>query len=354
MVNKKLRIVFIGGHQRTVKTFKALLERNDVEIDFFIIQKDYANEIQYYIELEELAQKNHISYETYPSAKRLRPETIERVRDIAPDVLLRGGNWRAIIPPTIWETAKYGCIGLHGSALPEYRGWAGVNWYIINGEKEYGLQMFRFNDKVDDGDLVYRDDGSPMTVKVSLDNDLSILEILDIVDREHVKLMMELIELLKDGGLQFIKQDLSRQTWTCHRGPEDGEIDWHKTTWEIHNFVRGQSFPFPGAFTYYKGEKLYIWKARIVENAPKYVGRIPGKVVQINDDPGSVCVLTGDGILEVEEVSYGNEDAHPQLRYNNRKPATTYLKSLREKLGLNVYEELKKLRKGIHSERGAG
>ena len=108
--DKNHRIVFIGGHQRTLKTFKALLLRNDVKIILFIIQKDYENEFQYYIELENLAKKHHIPYETYESAKRLRPETIKKVKDIAPDVILRGGNWRAILPTTIWSTSRYGCI----------------------------------------------------------------------------------------------------------------------------------------------------------------------------------------------------------------------------------------------------
>lgn len=346
--DKNHRIVFIGGHQRTLKTFKALLLRNDVKIILFIIQKDYENEFQYYIELENLAKEHHIPYEIYESAKRLRPETIKKIKDIAPDVILRGGNWRAILPSTIWSTSRHGCIGLHGSALPEYRGWAGINWHIINGEKYYGLQMFKFNENIDDGDLVCRNDGSPISTKISLDNDLSISQILDLADQEHVKLIMELLTLMKHDQIKFSKQDITKQTWTCHRGPNDGEINWKKKTHEIYNFIRGQSYPFPGAFTFFKGLKLYIWKSRILKNPPKYVGRIPGKIIKVNNEEGSVQVLTGDGILIIEEVSYESADLHPQTRYEIRKKANDYLKSPREKLGLNIYEEFDKIRKYLN------
>lgn len=343
-MSKKLRIVFIGGHQRTIKTFKELVKRKDIEIVFFIIQKDYKNEFKHYVELKKLAIKNKISYVLTESAKKLKNSIVKKVQNISPDVILRGGNWRAILPPEIWNTTKYGCIGLHGSSLPKYRGWAGINWHIINGEKQYGLKMFRFNKSIDDGDLVYRKDGSSLSKKISLNNTLSISQILEKVDFEHVKLIMELVSLLKVNKIKFVKQNLSKQTWTCHRGADDGQIDWKQKTLTIYNFIRGQSYPFPGAYTFYKGRKLYIWNSEIPKKTIKYIGRIPGKIINTDTNTGSVHVLTGDGILIIKEVTYGKEKYHPIKRFRFRKSANHYLKSVREKLGLNIYEELEKIK----------
>jgi len=344
-MSKKLKIVFIGGHQRTIKTFKELIKRKDIEIIFFIIQKDYKNEFKHYLELKKLAIKNKISYVLTESSKKLKNSIVKKVQKISPDVILRGGNWRAMLPPEIWNTAKYGCIGLHGSSLPKYRGWAGINWHLINGEKQYGLQMFRFNKSIDDGDLVYRKNGSSLSKKISLNNKLSISQILEKVDFEHVRLIMELVSLLKFNKIKFKKQNISRQTWTCHRGPEDGQIDWKQNTTSIYNFIRGQSYPFPGAFTFYKSKKLYIWNSEIKKKTPKYVGRIPGKIININKENGTAEVLTGDGVLIIKEVTYGREKYHPLKRFQFRKLANNYLNSVREKLGLNIYEELIKLKK---------
>lgn len=337
-MNNLLDIVFIGGSQRTLKTFQALLDREDINILFFLIQKDYPNEPQVYQQLIDLASKKDIPFEVSPSAKSLTANLIERISEIECDVLLRGGNWRAVLPPKIWKNAKYGSIGLHGSALPEYRGWANINWYIINGEKEYGLQMYRFNDQIDDGDLIYRkDDGSPMRGWVEIDKGRQIKEILEDVDATHVTLMMELVDLLKDDGVIFVKQDERRESWTCHRGPRDGEINWNWGTKKIFNFIRAQTEPYPGAFTFYKNEKLTVWKASMIDHPPNYVGRIPGKVISIRED-GTIWVLTEDGILQVELVDINQ---HQKIR-----PAV-YIKSVRQTLGFDSYEAFLTLKKEI-------
>ncbi|WP_436911304.1 methionyl-tRNA formyltransferase [Halosimplex marinum] len=340
MSRSSLDAVLIGGNQRTLKTFRALLDREDVNIEYFIIQIEYDDEPEIHPKLVDLAEQNDIEYFTSPSAKPLPEEQIEHVRSLASDVILRGGNWRAVLPPRFWGTTEYGCIGLHGSLLPEYRGWANINWYLINGESEYGLRMFRFNENIDDGEIVYQESsGEPLEVRMDIDDDRYIREILEEVDERHVEEMMELVDLLIEDDIVFVQQDRSRATWTCHRGPEDGEIDWTQSTDELVNFIRAQSRPYPGAFSFYNNEKFKIWKASEPEDPPEYVGRIPGKVVDRNEETGTVDVLTGDSVLRIEEISVSGEEVDPY----------EFIDSVRESLGYNPREKINQLEERIEA-----
>jgi methionyl-tRNA formyltransferase len=111
-------------------------------------------------------------------------------------------------------------------------------------------------------------------------------------------------------------------------------IDWQKPTPEIYNQVRALAYPYPGAFTFYKGKKLIVWEAKPLDVSPRYVGRIPGRVVNVSSTEGTVDVLTGDGILRVCGV---------QLEGGEKVAAAEVISSVRSHLGLHPLELLDRI-----------
>ena len=115
--------------------------------------------------------------------------------------------------------------------------------------------------------------------------------------------------------------------WDLTRANDDSMIDWNKSTLEIHNLIRGLSQPGLGAYTYYKGKRLYIWSAKPVLTSLNYIGRLSGKIVNISMNNKTVDVLTGDKALRIFEV---------QLEDDCKKAATEVINSIRYELGLNL------------------
>jgi len=208
-------------------------------------------------------------------------------------------GFRRLIPKEVLAKAKFAACSTHFSLLPKYRGFAPVNWAIINGEDKCGVSLFHMEAEADSGDIVAQKE-----IKIS--------------DKEYVSdVMVKCIDALKlilidewpkfkKGQVPRIKQDHSKATYTCSRNPEDGLINWNDSTKNIYNLIRGTSKPFPGAYTLLNSEKLTIWRATPVE-VGMYVGRIPGKVIQLHKNEG-VVVLTGDGAIRLEEVQLIHEE----------------------------------------------
>jgi len=335
MENKLNTFVVMGGTHRAVLTLKEILKLKDVNIQFAIFQEDYPWDEQWLPDLKNLAEKNNISYHIYRSGEKIRPDTLECVKKLYSRAIIGIGIWRSILPASFWKNTKYGYIGLHGTLLPEYSGFAGINWYVINGEKECGLQMIQLDENIDGGKLVSKKDGTPFRKIISLDIKKTMREIMNEVEKNHVNLIIELIKSIKNDDISFSKQDESKTTWTCHRGPDDGEIDWTKTSIEIHNFIRAQSHPYPGAFSYYKNKKFHIWKSIILKNPKKYVGRILGKVVTRNKE--YVEILTGDSLLRITDFSVDGKKVIPN----------EFIDSVREKLGFDASKAIIELERRI-------
>jgi methionyl-tRNA formyltransferase len=337
MTSTPTEVVLVGGGRRALEAFEYILNRDDVKIQYYLIQEDYPDEKQIYTDIVDLAVKQGVPHDVHASGKRLPDEKIENVQEYTPDVILGAGIWRSYLPGDFWKTSKKGYIGIHGSLLPKYRGWANINWYMINGEEEYGICAYRLNESIDGGDLVYdKKTGEPVNATIEINEETYISDLLESTVENHVELIDEVIDLIINDRIVFIKQDGSTATYTCHRGPEDGEIDWSKGSRELFNFIRAQSQPYPGAFSFYKNKKFTIYRSEIPQNGREYVGRIPGKVVKRHDS-GEVDVITGDGLLRLTEIGVDGESVVPK----------DFLDSVRESLGYKPREEIKQLKKRV-------
>jgi methionyl-tRNA formyltransferase len=156
------------------------------------------------------------------------------------------------------------------------------------------VTLFEMVDQVDAGDIVDQ-------VPVPIGPDDAIGEVMEAVTGRYLELLERNLPALLAGKAPRRPQDHSLATFTCKRLPEDNRIDWSAPTQRIHDLVRAVTRPYPGAFTTLQGRPLRVWRTRRLERSPRYVGRVPGRVVETIPGEGAV-VLTGDGALLVTEV----------------------------------------------------
>ncbi len=296
-----MRVYLVGGGWRAVPLLREYLTHFRGRLDplYAVFMRGHPDEHEACRQLVDLAQTHGLAHVV---SETIDDEICQRIKRDRPDVVLTLGLWRSHIPDDFLHAAKLGFISLHGSGLPAYRGWAGLYWYVMNGEAEYKMAMFQLATQMDAGPLVADKSGRILEYSFPIAPEAHIGEILQEVEKLHVRANMDLAEHLLSGDFQFVPQDESLATYSCHRGEADGEIDWSLPTKKVFDAIRAQSRPCPGAFTYFKGEKIRLWRAKPRYDFSNYVGRIPGKVVVRDLERGHVIILTGDGAIEVVEA----------------------------------------------------
>lgn len=180
----------------------------------------------------------------------------EAVRALRPDLIVVAG-WYYIVGPGLLSIPPLGAIGLHSSMLPRYRGCSPLSWQIINGEKSAGISLFYLADGVDSGDIIGQ-------IAFPIGEEDTIATMIDKAENAGLNLLTQYLPLLANGTAPRIKQDEANATHFKQRIPADGEIDWAKTPEQIRNFIRAQTRPYQGAFTYICGKKITIWDADVI------------------------------------------------------------------------------------------
>ncbi|HEY4304183.1 MAG TPA: formyltransferase family protein [Gemmatimonadaceae bacterium] len=208
-------------------------------------------------------------------------------------------HWRYLVPAAVLAKVRRTCAVVHDSLLPEYRGFSPTVWAMINGEKQCGATLLHAADAVDAGHIIDQE-----AVPIGIDD--TIATVTERVTGAYVAMIERTIAAMIRGDAPRIPQDHARATYTCKRTPEDARIDWRAGTDVIHNLIRASSRPYTGAYAYLGGRKLRIWSARPDEHATPFVGRIPGRVVQIVSGKG-VGVLTGDGVIFLQSVQFDDD-----------------------------------------------
>lgn len=228
--------------------------------------------------------------------RTLTTPTLQPFWDSTSIDLLFAVSWRYMIPPTLYRRARLGAFVFHDSLLPEYRGFSPTVWAMINGEKQTGVTLFHMAEAVDAGDIVDQQ-------SVPIGDEETIATVLDRVTHTYLALLERNITQLLSETVQGTPQDHMRATYTCRRHPTDNEIDWTRPAGDIHNLIRAVTFPYSGAFTYQAGRLLRIWSAQRMPPLRRYVGAIPGRIVEVRPGKGTV-VLTGQGELLLEEAQH--------------------------------------------------
>ena len=216
-------------------------------------------------------------------------ELMSMVRSLQPDVIVVVA-FGQLIPASVLELPKYGCINVHASLLPAYRGAAPIQWAVINGEKESGVTIMQMDAGLDTGDMLAK------TV-VPLDPEETGGSLFDKLSHAGAELLTETLEKLVQGTLVPEKQPEESPTEYARMiKKEDGRIDWTRPAAEIERLIRGMN-PWPSAYTKLQGKTLKIWKSEVREES---FGTQPGQVVGIEED--ALLIQTGKGSLAVKEL----------------------------------------------------
>ena len=192
-----------------------------------------------------------------------------------------------ILPREILELPQHGCINVHASLLPKYRGAAPINWAIVRGETVTGVTTMLMDKGMDTGDMLLVQE-----LHIAEDDDAGTIS--EKLSHMGGELLIKTINQLKEGTLNPIKQDETLATNAPMLKKSDGEIHWAKQATEIHNLIRGMN-PWPGTFTKLGDKSLKIFRTQIVEGEGN-----PGEI--INSQKYSLTVATGKGALEILEL----------------------------------------------------
>jgi methionyl-tRNA formyltransferase len=248
---------------------------------------------------------------------------VERaVAESAPDCVVVS-SYDRILPSRVLSRCRF--VNVHYARLPEYRGRANVNWAIINGEPETAITIHVIAPGLDAGNILYQQ-------KVPIGPDDTVGDLYDKLNDVQRQALAETVERYL-RGYEGEAQDETAATYGCTRVPDDGEIEWAAPTEQIYALVRALAPPYPGAHTYLDTRRIAVLKAFPLGSAPRYVGRIPGRVVGRSLRDGHVDVLTGDGVLRVHEVAADGSAA----------PASAVIGSTRQTLGLRTADLLTRI-----------
>ena len=280
------RIIFMGTPDFACPTLQTLIERGE-QLVAVVTQPDRPKGRGQKLmapPVKEIALQHGIP--VYQPNKVRDPAFIEVIRDLKPDliVVIAFGQ---ILPKALLDIPPHGCVNVHASLLPRYRGAAPLNWCIINGESETGVTTMLMDPGLDTG---------PMLLKRStpIDENEDILSLHNRMSTMGAELLAETVDGLKEGRLTPELQDDSLTCYAPLLKKEDGLINWYRDSKAIHDQVRGLVV-WPGAYTYLQGQPLKIYRTRVAHGSG-----LPGSILQANRGVLEVACLSGS--LWIEEL----------------------------------------------------
>jgi len=226
-------------------------------------------------------------------------QSVTLLKQLDLDILFVIG-WSQIINRQILSIPKLGMVGVHSSLLPQYRGSAPVNWSIINGEQESGSTLMLLAEGVDTGDIIDQI-SFPITIYDSCKT------IYDKVADANVTMIRKLYDNLYCGNFSYLPQDTSSLgSILPRRKPKDGLIDWKNTSIDLYNFIRAQTRPYPGAFSFIDNSKYYIHQSalfpKLTDDSPFVSGEIIGPIYSTVIDACGVLVKCEGSFLLILEI----------------------------------------------------
>ncbi|MDO4942337.1 MAG: methionyl-tRNA formyltransferase [Lachnospiraceae bacterium] len=282
-----MRVVFMGTPDFAVPTLQAMIDHHDVIA--VVTQPDKPKGRGKALAFPPVKEKA-LEYQipVYQPVRARDPEFVDLLKKMNPDVIVVVA-FGQILPKSILEIPKYGCINGHASLLPMYRGAGPIQWVVINGEKETGITTMRMDEGLDTGDMIE-------TAVVPIDPKETGGSLFDKLMKVGGQLMVSTLEKLENGTAVFTPQGDGETCYAPMLNKKMGNIDFSKSAKEIECLIRGLN-PWPSAYTKLHGKSLKIWDADVVE----YVSDAePGTILEINKD--TIIVQTGDMALALNEI----------------------------------------------------
>lgn len=280
-----MRVIFMGTPDFSVGTLEALIQAGH-QVVLAVTQPDKpkgrGGKMQF-PPVKETALEHGIP--VFQPRKVREPENIEELRKYQADVIVVVA-FGQILPREILELTPYGCINVHASLLPSYRGAAPIQWAVINGETVSGVTTMQMDEGLDTGDMLLK-------TEVPLEPEETGGSLHDKLAAAGASLCVRTLKALEEGTVTPKKQGESPTAYASMLKKEMGEIRWEEPAISIERLIRGLN-PWPSAYTGWQDKTMKIWEAEVLEEDS---GQEPGTVVRVDKD--GFLVQTGKGLLKV-------------------------------------------------------
>lgn len=306
-----MRIVFMGTPDFAVGSLQALAEAGKYEIAGVFTQPDRPKgrgRQMLMTPVKEYALSK--GYDVYQPVKIKAEEPVALLKQLNPDLIVVAA-FGQLLSQEILDLPKYGCINVHASLLPKYRGAAPIHYAILNGESESGVTIMQMDIGMDTGDMLSK-------VVVPISEDMTMGQLHDELKVKGAELLLKTIDEIEAGTVKAQKQNSEEATYASLLQRSMEKIDWNKPAAEIHNLIRGFN-PAPGAFTKLPdGKNLKIWGSKVSD---KQSSGVPGTVTEVNKH--SFIVACGEGTLEITEVQPESKKRMPAQVFCNGRGVQT-------------------------------
>ena len=282
-----MRVIFMGTPDFAVGTLEAVVKAGH-EVVLAVTQPDKPKGRGNAVQFPPVKEKAlEYGIEVYQPKRVREPECVAHLRQYEPDMIIVVA-FGQILSTEILQMPKYGCVNVHASLLPKYRGAAPIQWAVINGDRVSGVTTMRMDEGIDTGDIIEQAEYelAPDETGGSLFDKLSAL---------GGSMILSTLKGLEDGTITRTPQGESETSYAKMLTKEMGHIDWTKDAASIERLVRGLN-PWPSAYTSYAGKTMKIWAADVADLPGE---RTPGK---IHVTKNQLFVETGDGVLDVKEL----------------------------------------------------
>lgn len=284
---KKLNIVFMGTPSFAVPILEGLI--NNYNVSMVVCQPDRKKNRKGEVikpDTKVLAENHNIKVFQPLKIK----EDYQPILDENPDIIITCA-YGQIIPEILLNCPKYGCINVHGSLLPKYRGGAPIHWAIINGDKTTGITIMTMDKKMDAGDII-----SQKTIEIP--DDMILDDLYNKMSYLGRDLLLTTLPSIIDKTCTFTKQDESLVTFGYNISKEDEKIDFNNKGINIKNKVRGLN-SIPGAYCYLENLRMKIYEVELIENN-KYQNNQVGEIVNVTND--SIQVVCQDSLINIKDI----------------------------------------------------
>ena len=282
-----MKVIFMGTPEFSVGTLEALIEAGH-EVALAVTQPDKpkgrGGKMQY-TPVKEAALKHGIP--VFQPKKVREPECVEELKQYNADIIVVIA-FGQILPKEILEMTPFGCVNVHASLLPKYRGAAPIQWAVIDGEEVSGVTTMQMDEGLDTGDMLLK-------TEIRLDEKETGGSLHDKLAAAGAELCVRTLKGLEEKTVVPKPQGESPTAYARMLDKKLGNIDWSRDAESIERLVRGLN-PWPSAYTNWDGKVMKIWEARAEKRAAE-AGGVPGTVISVEKD--GFCVETGDGVLKV-------------------------------------------------------
>ena len=250
----------------------------------------------------------------YQPEKIKTAEFTEKLRQMQPDLIIVVA-FGQILSQEILDIPKFGCINVHASLLPRWRGAAPIHWSIIGGDTETGVTTMYMDAGLDTGDMILK-------AKTVITPEMTTAQLHDALMMQGADLLIETIQFIENGTVSREKQDDSLSCYAKMLNNDNCRIDWKKSAQEVHNLVRGLN-SWPIAYTTLNGKKFKIWQTKIVD--ADTTGKTPGQIIDLTKK--GIIVATGNGAIELLQIQPPNKA---------KMPASSYINGHRQELSSDI------------------